>query len=76
MKINIKVKPRSGKQEVEKISENEYRAYLKSPAENNEANIELLKILKRHFKKDVRIARGFKNKIKVVEIKSFDEKWK
>lgn len=51
-----------------KISDNEYKVYLKKPAEDGKANIELLKMLKKHFKVDVKIVRGLKNRNKIVEI--------
>jgi len=66
--INIKVKPNSGKQEVEKISDNNYLVYLKKPAQDNKANLELLKLLKKEFKKPVKIVKGLKSRDKVVEI--------
>lgn len=51
MIIQIKVYPNSGREEIVRISENEYKVYLKKPAENNKANVELIKMLKRYFKK-------------------------
>ena len=69
MIIKIKVKPNSRTQEIIKIGENEYKIALKEKAEDNEANIELLKLLKRYFGKEVRIVKGVKSKNKVVEVK-------
>jgi len=68
MKINVNVKTNSGKQEVEKISENEFKVFLKSVPENNKANLELEKILSKYFKKQVKILRGKTSKKKVVEV--------
>ena len=67
MKIRIKVKPNSGKQEIIK-KQDFYLAYLKSSPENNKANIELLKLLKRHFKKEVKIKSGFTSRNKIIEL--------
>ena len=67
MKIKVKVKPNSGKQEIIK-KDNFYLVYLQSSPENNKANIELLKLLKKHFKKEVRIKSGFTSRNKFVEI--------
>lgn len=67
MKIKIKVKPNSGKSEVIEKEEN-YIVHLKSPPENNKANIELLKLLKKYFKKEVKIKSGFTSKIKIIEV--------
>lgn len=72
MKINVVVKPNSGKSEVEKISKDSFKVYLKSAPENNKANIELLKVLKKYFKKDVCFCRGLSSRKKVLEV--FDGK--
>ncbi|MFA4952852.1 MAG: DUF167 domain-containing protein [Candidatus Pacearchaeota archaeon] len=67
MKIQIRVKANSRKQEIEK-KDNFYLVYLKSPAENNKANIELLKLLKKYFKAEVKIKSGFTSRNKIIEI--------
>jgi len=69
MIIEVKVRPNSKEQEIVKISENEYKISLKEKAEDNKANIELLKLLKRQFDKEVRIVKGLKSRNKIVEIK-------
>lgn len=68
MIIKVKVKPNSKEQEIVKISENEYKITLKENAEDNKANIELLKMLKKHFGKEVQIVKGLKSKNKIVSI--------
>ncbi|MEK6925951.1 MAG: DUF167 domain-containing protein [Nanoarchaeota archaeon] len=68
MKIKVKVKPKSGRQEVEKISEKEYFVYLKSSPEENKANVELCKLLQRYFKREVRIKSGYANRNKIIEV--------
>lgn len=68
MFIKVKVKPSSEKQEIEKISDSQYLIYLKSPAQDNKANIELLKLLQRYFKSEVKIKSGLTSRNKVVEI--------
>ncbi len=67
MKIKVKVKPHSGEQSVVNDG-NMYVVKLKSPPEDNKANIELLKVLKKYFKKEVRIISGFTSRNKVVEV--------
>jgi len=67
MKIKIKVKPQSRRQEVVKKGD-EYFVSLKSAPENNKANIELVKLLEKYFDKDVKIKSGLKSRKKVVEI--------
>lgn len=68
MIIKVKVKAGSSKQEIENFGNNNYLIYLKEPSENNRANIELLKLLKRYFGKDVKLVKGLKSKNKIVEI--------
>jgi len=72
MIIEIKVKPGSGKQEIKRISDKEYLIWLKKPAENNKANLELIKLLKKYFSnkygiKNIKIIKGLKSKNKIVE---------
>ncbi len=68
MIIHIKVYPGSGKEEIIKINNNEYKVCLKKPAENNKANIELIKLLSKYFKTQVRIVKGLKSRNKIIEI--------
>lgn len=68
MRLNIKVQPSSGRQEIKKISESEYKISLKKAPENNKANKELIKLLKKKFQKTPRIIKGFTSKQKIVEI--------
>ena len=49
MKIKVKVQPNSGRREVLKVGENEYKVFLKKQPEDGKANIELEKVLKKHF---------------------------
>ena len=51
------------------LSQNPLTIALKSPAEQNKANIELIKFLTRLTKKKIKIIKGLKSKTKVVEIK-------
>ena len=70
MKLNIKVYPKAKKQELEKISETEYKAYLKSLPENNKANIELLKLLKKELKMNhINLIKGRTSKNKIIEVR-------
>ena len=69
MKLKIKVKPNSSQQKIEKISDKEYKVYLKSVPEKGKANQELLKLLKKYFKKQTKIIKGKTSKNKVVELK-------
>lgn len=67
MKLKIKVKPNSGKQEIIK-QDDFYLIKLKSSAQDNKANLELVKVLKKYFKKEVKIKSGFTSRNKIIEI--------
>jgi len=69
MKLKIKVKPNSGKQELVKISKDEYVIRLKKPAEDNKANLELVKLLKKQGFESIKIIKGLKSREKIIEIK-------
>ena len=68
MIIKIKARPNSKKQEI-KEENGIYIVKLKSSPENNKANIELIKLLKKYFNKSLKIKSGFKGRNKTVEIK-------
>ena len=68
MIINVKVHLSSGREEIVKINNDSYKIYLKKPAEDNKANIELLKLLKRQFGVEAKIIKGLKSRNKIVEI--------
>ncbi len=68
MRINVKVFPNSGREEIIEISKEEFKVYLKKPAEENKANLELLKLLKKHFGGEIKIIKGFTSRKKVVEV--------
>ncbi|MFZ1971187.1 MAG: DUF167 domain-containing protein [Candidatus Nanoarchaeia archaeon] len=69
MIIYVKVNPSSAKQEVIQLGINKYKVYLKSPPSDNKANIELVKLLHKYFKKEVAIKSGFTSKNKIIETK-------
>jgi uncharacterized protein (TIGR00251 family) len=69
MKLQIKVQPNSSKQQIQtdidgKIS----KVFLKKPAKDNKANMELEKLLSKYFKSKARITKGHTSKNKTVEI--------
>lgn len=67
MIIKIRAKPNSNKQEVIK-EEDIYHVHLKSRPENNKANLELIKLLKKYFGKTVKIKSGLTSRNKTVEV--------
>ena len=70
MIIKIKVRPGSKSQEIIKEKSN-YVIKLKSLPKNNKANIELIKLLSKHFnasQKNIKIKNGLTSKDKTIEI--------
>jgi len=65
MKIKVKVIPNSKKQKIEKGDI--WKIKLKSRAEDNKANIELINLLKKQFEKVV-ITSGLRSKNKILEL--------
>ncbi|MDP2628907.1 MAG: DUF167 domain-containing protein [Nanoarchaeota archaeon] len=70
MKIYVKVKTNSSKQEIFEFGDFRYLIYLKSRPENNEANMELLKIISKHLgipSTRIKIKSGITNNEKILE---------
>lgn len=71
MRIYVKVLPRSSRNEIKKIGENEYRIKLTAPPVKGEANFLLIKILAKHFgvsKNSIQIIGGKTAKTKIIDI--------
>jgi len=68
MIIKVKVKSGSRQQTIKKISEENYKINLKERAEDNKANLELLKLLKKEFGKQPRILKGRTSKNKIIKL--------
>ena len=68
MIIYARVRPNSGRQEIEKADESHFIVHLKSSPENGKANAELAKLLHNYFKAEVRIKSGLKSRNKIIEI--------
>jgi len=71
MKIKVKVKPNSSISCFEELGEGSYLVYLKSAPKNNKANIELIKMLSKHFCVPVgriKIKSGLTSRNKIVEV--------
>ena len=51
MKIKVKVQPNSKIQKIQPMSEDEYKVFLKKSTTENKANMELVKVMTKHFKK-------------------------
>lgn len=68
--FKIIVKPNSSKSEIIKYDENEkaYKVNIKAKAEENKANIEIIKFFTRQLKKKVKIIKGLKSKDKIIKV--------
>ena len=68
--FKVKTKPNSNKELLEKISEREYIAQLKEPAENNRANKKLINLISKELKisaRNIKI-KNLKSRNKIIEI--------
>jgi uncharacterized protein len=75
MKLKIKVKPDSGKKEIVEFGDRQYLVYLEERAEDNKANIELLRMLSKKLgvpSTCMKIVAGATNVDKLIEV---EEKW-
>jgi|YelNatPaOPRAMG01_1025707.scaffolds.fasta_scaffold02323_19 uncharacterized protein (TIGR00251 family) len=71
MRITVRVKPNSGKQEV-KVENDVYTVTLNSPPLEGKANRELIEVLADYFnvpKSRIDIVSGHKGRVKIVDIK-------
>ena len=71
MKVYVKVKTGSKKQEIVDFGGFRYLIYVKSQAEKNEANIEMINLLSKHLgvpAKSIKIKAGLTNSDKILEI--------
>lgn len=72
MLIYLKVKTNCSKQKIENFGNNRYLVYLKSPPENDRANIELINFLSKEFGtpvKNINIKSGRNSDKKIIEVK-------
>lgn len=69
MRISIKIHPNSSQEKIKEIEKDRvYEVWIKEKPIEGEANKELAKVLKKYFKKQIRIVSGFTSRKKVVEI--------
>ena len=67
MYIKLRVLTKSKKEEIEKISDDTFRVYVKEEAEMNLANNKVLKLMKEYFKtNDVRLVSGHHSPSKII----------
>ncbi len=66
MIIEVKVHPKSKQKKI--VWKNTLEVYLTEPPENNKANIQLLELFKKTFKREVSIIRGHNSRKKMISI--------
>ena len=69
--LNVKVHPRSRRQEIFELGENCYKIHVKSAPAKGEANQEVLKLIAKFFNvplSSVKISQGFKSRNKLITI--------
>lgn len=72
MILNVKVKPNSKEEKVEKIGENKYKIDVKEPAEDNKANIRVINLLSKALNaphKNIKI-KNPTSRDKLIEVKT------
>jgi len=71
MIIRVRVKPNCNEESIESFGNNMYLIRLTEPAEDNEANIELIRMLSKHFGvpyKNIIIKSGLIGRDKIIEV--------
>jgi len=68
MKIKVKLHPNSSQEKIEKISEISYEVWIKIKPIDGKANIYLEKLLKKYFKRQIKITSGLTSKNKIIEL--------
>lgn len=68
MKIKVKLHPHSSQEKIEEIDDKSYEVWIKEKPVDGKANEHLEKILKKYFKKKVKIMSGFSARRKTVEV--------
>ena len=66
-RISVKIKPNASENKI--IEKGEiWKINIKSAPQDNKANIELMKFLRKELKQNVRIIRGLKSREKLIEL--------
>ncbi|MEN9337729.1 MAG: hypothetical protein RIQ41_43 [Candidatus Parcubacteria bacterium] len=69
MYLKLKVIPDSKQENIEQLKDDEYRIWVKAPAENNRANERVLEIMRDMFKeKRIRLVSGHTSPSKIVSV--------
>ncbi len=68
MKIKVKVHSGSSQEKIEEVGPNNFEVWLHDRPIEGKANEELIKILKKHFRKPVTIKSGLITRTKIFEV--------
>ena len=71
MKIFVKVKPKAKEEKGQKISDTNFKVWVKEAPEKGRANLAVIKALADYFKtsqSSIKIASGSRSKLKIIEI--------
>ena len=69
MKIKIKLHPNSSQEKIIEIEKDKsYEIWIKEKPIDGKANEELVKFLKKHFKRNIEIVSGFNSRKKIVDM--------
>lgn len=71
MLVKVMVKPQSSNPRIESFGDNNLLVYVSSEAENNQANIEVVKLLSKHYGvpwQNIKIKSGLTSKNKLIEV--------
>ena len=68
MKVRVKVHTSSSQEKIIEIGNGSIEVWLKQKAIDNKDNLELIKVLKKYFKKNIKIKTGFTSKNKIIEV--------
>ncbi|HLC87018.1 MAG TPA: DUF167 domain-containing protein [Candidatus Nanoarchaeia archaeon] len=68
MKIKVKIHDGSSQEKIEKISNDLYEVWIRKKPVEGKANVEMIKVLKKYFNKEVKIVLGLTSREKIVEI--------
>jgi len=70
-RITVDVKPGAKENRIERIGEGWYIVSVRAPRKKGKANVEIIKLLQKHFGGRARIVQGFRSTRKIVEIEKY-----
>jgi uncharacterized protein (TIGR00251 family) len=69
MEVKIRIHPGSSQEKIEELEKDKsYEVWLKEKPIDEKANKELIKRLKKYFRKDIKMVSGFSSRIKILEV--------